>query len=171
MLSRLDRIYLNWLYSLVERDEDSTYVRLLSQMYRTPFIFFVPYDDNRADDGIQLRKQFIRENGFDIVDEWFDEDCSVLEAIIGLANRMSYQSDETESEAFWHILRNLGIDESFDDDLLDPYLLDDILNRFIWRNYDADGFGGLFPLEDPHQDQRDVELIYQMYAYVIENDK
>ena len=171
MLSRLDRMYLNWLYSLVERKEDSTYVRLLSQMYRTPFIFFVPNDDNRADDGIQLRKQFIRENGFDIVDEWFDEDCSVLEAIIGLANRMSYQSDETESEAFWHILRNLGIDESFDDDLLDPYLLDDILNRFIWRNYDADGFGGLFPLEDPQQDQRDVELIYQMYAYVIENNE
>jgi hypothetical protein len=36
------------------------------------------------------------------------------------------------------------------------------------REYDPDGRGGLFPLDGTHANQREVELWYQMQAYIIE---
>jgi hypothetical protein len=48
----------------------------------------------------------------------------------------------------------------------------DIQNIFIRlnrREYDSDGGnGGLFPLNEPNEDQRDVEVWYQMMAYLQE---
>jgi hypothetical protein len=40
------------------------------------------------------------------------------------------------------------------------------LNR---RLYTTSGYGGLFPLEEPKEDQRKVEIWYQMMAYLGEN--
>ncbi len=48
--------------------------------------------------------------------------------------------------------------------------IDDILERLIWRQYQEDGQGGFFPLAWPEQDQREVELWYQMNAYLAENE-
>jgi hypothetical protein len=31
------------------------------------------------------------------------------------------------------------------------------------------GLGGMFPLEDPREDQRAIEIWYQMMAYINEN--
>ena len=47
--------------------------------------------------------------------------------------------------------------------------IDEILNKFIDRTYRASGYGGLFPLRHSKEDQRKVEIWYQMAAYLIEN--
>jgi hypothetical protein len=41
-----------------------------------------------------------------------------------------------------------------------------VLNK---REYFPSGKGGLFPLENPREDQTKVEIWYQMHAYVMEN--
>ena len=44
-----------------------------------------------------------------------------------------------------------------------------ILNKIIDRGYSRRGVGGLFPLKYSKNDQRKVELWYQMHSYLIEN--
>ena len=44
-----------------------------------------------------------------------------------------------------------------------------VLNKFAKREYQADGKGGLFPLNSPDSDQRNVEIWYQMMDYIGEN--
>ena len=43
------------------------------------------------------------------------------------------------------------------------------LNKWMNRDIGYDGSGGLFPLKNPPGDERKVEIMYQMYAYVHEN--
>ena len=44
----------------------------------------------------------------------------------------------------------------------------DAMAAIIWRTYDSNGYGGLFPLRNPREDQRKVELWYQLNAYLLE---
>jgi hypothetical protein len=46
--------------------------------------------------------------------------------------------------------------------------MEEIFERLIWRNYAPNGEGGFFPLENPREDQTQVELWYQMNSYVNE---
>jgi hypothetical protein len=46
----------------------------------------------------------------------------------------------------------------------------DIIQKFIYREYDKNGNGGIFPLEYSKRDQRTVELWYQMMSYIDENE-
>ena len=43
------------------------------------------------------------------------------------------------------------------------------LDGFINRQYEANGEGGLFPLKGVCEDQREVEIWYQMNAYLYEH--
>lgn len=167
---KFDAMYLDWLYSLVERKDDLSYSNLLTQMFRTEFEWFVPNDDNRAKDGVNLRRRFIFETSVGRPDhEWMVEQCSFLEMLISLAETFGFQMDLSRSEAFWHMMRNLGFDESYSDQSnFDPRDAEAILNRVIWRKYEYNGSGGIFPLEEPDRDQREVELIYQLYKYALE---
>ena len=170
MNPRLDGMYLSWLYSQIEREDDHIFSSLIEHMFRTKFDWFIENDDNRAKDGIQLRRRFAFE--VDRVDpelEWFEYECSFLEMAIAQAKRLSFQVDEDLPNSFWHIMRNIGIDNSFDDQNIDHDVVEDILNRVIWRHYDRNGEGGFFPRHNPREDQRQVELLYQMYGYVREN--
>jgi hypothetical protein len=45
-----------------------------------------------------------------------------------------------------------------------------ILDRVIRREYEPDGTGGFFPLQNPLEDQTQVEIWYQMAAYINELD-
>jgi hypothetical protein len=47
--------------------------------------------------------------------------------------------------------------------------IQDVLDTIIFRTYKYDGRGGLFPLREGKEDQRRVELWYQMCAYILEN--
>lgn len=171
MDTTLDSQYLDWLYSQIERPDDPAYFEMLDHMFKTKFDWFIPNDNNRAQDGVDLRNRFIFERSTGRPDRsWLSEDCSFLEMVIALANRLAFQIDESLPNAFWHILRNIGIDDSFCDELIDHQVLEDILYTVIWRNYEEDGSGGFFPLEDYSKDQREVELLYQMYAYVMDSN-
>jgi hypothetical protein len=92
----------------------------------------------------------------------------MLEMLIGLARRLSFEAEGRADDWFWHLLENIKLDKYNDSSGYDPDEVDDILERIIWRNYRPDGVGGLFPLNEPEEDQRKVELWYQLSAYLIE---
>lgn len=170
----LDERYFHWLYNKAapsrETDPNKTYWELFYILHRTPFEWFIPNDDNRSADGTDLRYEYL--GGEPANDAWLDEDCSMLEMLIGLARRLSFEIDEPTDVSLWYLLSNLGIDRSFNDTregLRKVGQVNDILETVILRTYDYDGTGGLFPLIEPHQDQRTVEIWYQMSAYLTEN--
>jgi hypothetical protein len=171
----LDELYLAWLYSQVgsvtERNPSRSYWKVLRQLYTKPFVWLIPNDDNRAEDGRTLRIDFLREEEIDDRDpEWMQLECSMLELLIGLAQRLAFQDDGEPRAWFWHLMENLSLDKYNDNTLVPEKEIDGILDEVIWRTYRHSGRGGLFPLKRPRANQRDVELWDQMHAYLLEMD-
>lgn len=173
----LDELYLRWLYKQVGRagsTSSRTHWDLFRKLFTTEFIWIVPNDDNRVEDGRELRLEFIEESDHLEVDaSWLGLGCSVLEMLIALSQRLSFEAEGEAREWFWLMLRNLKL-ERFNDSRFShedaDYEVGLILETLIWRNYNRTGHGGLFPLQNPQEDQRKVEIWYQLSAYLAELD-
>lgn len=172
----LDELYLRWLYgqvaSIRAKNPARTYWSLIQQLYIKEFIWFVPNDDNRVEDGRDLRHEFMSQHPEAPLDEsWLDLGCSFLEMLIGLSRRLAFETEGEPRDWFWHMMENLDLrrynDLYYKTDL-QAEDIDDILDTVINRTYQSDGRGGLFPLEEAEQDQRDVEIWYQSASYVLE---
>lgn len=171
----LDELYLQWLYSQYADPDDTnkanSFWKLSLQLYKTPFVWLIPNDDNRLEDGVALRREFLDDQQIILTRRdagWIDLGCSVLELIVGLARRLEYEAGGTAHYWFWVLLENIGL-RGFNDSR--PYLrghIEEVLYAVIFRQYTPHGLGGFFPLQDPKEDQRYVELRYQMAAYVLE---
>lgn len=167
-------LYFDWILDMVMYKElkrsGRSYYKLLSFMRSKQFVWSVDRDENRAVDGKNLRIKFRNETG--IQDE-IKGACSFLEAVAALARRMNddiFENDPTYRSArwFWMMMENSGLDE-YTDDNFDELMVRKIVDRIIMRRYSKTGKGGFFPLKHPRQDQREVEMWYQMQSYVIEN--
>jgi hypothetical protein len=178
----LDEGYFKWLYGQVSplrlKNPTRTYWALLRQLYQTEFVWFVPNDDNRLEDGRDLRYEFMDSvHGLDrseVDPEWLGLGCSMLEMLIALSRHLSFEAEGEVRDWFWHLLDQLDL-RKYNDRFYDPeaaphkfQAIEETLERVIWRRYNYDGTGGLFPLRNPTQDQRDVELWYQMGSYIVE---
>lgn len=161
--------YLDWLIYKIGGDK---YRSLCEQLYKTSFIWFIPNDDNRDEDGRQLRSDFLDEVKVYPFGEWRIRDCSVLELILGVAHRLSYDSNINSDDWFWELITNLGLlkynDASYDRTTNTE--VNKIIRKLNNRTYKRDGSGGLFPLSNHNEDQRKVEIWYQMSSYLLENN-
>lgn len=144
------------------------YYTLFKQLHTTRFVWIIPGDENRAEDGVDLRKQFISALEIDSVTPgWLEEPCSLLEMLVAFSDIAEFETDEKASEWFWIFLDNLNL-SGMHDGAFDKFKFEEIVYRLISRDYEYDGQGGLFPLEDPQKDQREVEIWYQFCAYISE---
>lgn len=148
----------------------------MNQLYRKEFVWFVPNDDNRIIDGHEVRDEFLSDEDIHNLDEtWIDLGCSMLEMLIALARRVAFLEDEDARDWFWILVKNAGItdcnDRAYRDNPHLEHTIDHILDRVIWRKYEYNGEGGLFPLRNPERDQRQVELWYQLSAYLNEREE
>lgn len=174
MSELLDERYLTWLYSQVANVEVKsprrTYWSLLKQLYRTEFVWIIPNDDNRVEDGKELRLEFMQEEGVDEIDpDWMGLGCSFLEMLIALSRRLTFEAGGKAAGWFWHMIENLEIvcnDRQYNEQ--HETRIGDALATVVWRQYAPNGRGGLFPLEEPYQDQTEVEIWYQFNAYLLE---
>jgi hypothetical protein len=94
----------------------------------------------------------------------------MLELLIGLSRRLSFEAEREPKYWFWRLVENAGLYKIMDNELGLEETIDRALEMIIWRTYESDGTGGLFPLRWPKKDQRKVELWYQLSAYVLELD-
>lgn len=170
-----DDRYFEWLYSQVgaarNRNPARSYWDLCKELYKKEFLWFIPNDDNRLEDGRELRLEFLAEQGNDPPDqEWLSLGCSMLEMLVALSRRVAFEASESPVEWFWRLLENIGL-STYSDALFNGEAvreISDALDRVIHRQYAYTGEGGLFPLSNPRKDQREVELWYQMAAYLLE---
>lgn len=169
MKDQLDKEYFAYLKSLVEDDDvNKTYDRLLDHLFRVKYIHIVKGDENRASDGVDIRRRFMFQSRLPrylFTDEWFNIECSMLEMLVALAQKFAFQVDQSVREAFWHMIRNTALIHNDDIDYEED-VVDDALERILFRQYRANGEGGFFPLTQINRDQRNVELLYQLYTYV-----
>lgn len=176
MSGTLDDRYFEWLYSqfaaVRNRNPAQSYWELSRYLFTREFTWFVPNDDNRVEDGKELRCEFLSEQGDDEFDpEWMDLGCSMLEMLVALARRASFESEATPVTWFGQFLVNMGVDGFTDSEWSDSArsIVDRLTTTVIDRTYLPDGRGGLFPLRQATRDQRKVELWFQMAEYLLES--
>lgn len=168
--------YFNWLYSKIgvtnDKNPQHTYWLLCEYLFGIEFYWCQPNDDNRVIEALELQESYFgsRKN----------ESPSVLEVLIALAKQANQTiddpSDITDDDGvynwFWLMLDNLGLKKYNDADWMMKDRrgeADHILNVFMHRQYKYNGRGGVFPLKRATEDQRKVELWYQLQAYAMEN--
>jgi hypothetical protein len=177
MSEPLENLYFNWLCAKVINLRDSlpssTYNTLFGTMHRTEFVWLILGDGNRAEDGKDLRTEFILQADIPDDPDWRNLiECSVFEMLIAFVRRTYDMTDIPSREWFWEFLRNLGLDEMHDASGVEPQDVAEILDRFIWRTYDKFGRnGGMFPLSHSPVDQRKQELWFQFCEYLIDQDR
>lgn len=168
--------YYSWLRDKVEFfDERGQHENLFQFLHKTPYIVTLSLDSNRAADAVHLRDMYQDEYNGSLEEFVVDTGPSVFEFLIALAMRMNYIYSRTNENVtvrmFWEILDNIGIG-GFDDahyiSLGGDERVKEAIDMVMHRQYDEDGIGGLFPLEDPQENQRNVEIWYQMNHYLIE---
>jgi hypothetical protein len=172
MAAPLVEEYFVWLYSRVasskQRSMHKTHWTLLRQLYTKEFVWLVPNDDNRVEDGRDLRLEFFDAHEWPYDQDWIDQPCSMLEMLVALSRRVSFEAGGKASVWFWHLLENVDLAHYTDANPGNPEEIDAVLDRVIWRTYSPSGQGGLFPLVAADKDQRQVELWYQLSAYIVE---
>jgi hypothetical protein len=174
MKSRLADNYYEWLCNLIDvEQEGASYWKLTNDMQSKPFYWTVPNDDNRAYDGKLLRTDFCDAMDIEYNYDDFDQETSMLELIIGVAYRcesitIQHGRGFKMIDWFWRLLDNCGLGKCTDDNYDEEYVCC-TLEAIIKRTYKRDGYGGLFPLKKANQDQRKIEIWYQMHAYLNEN--
>ena len=159
--------YFNWLFDLVcgrRYSEQISFRKLLTRLHDVRFRYSLPRDRNRADDGLDLRRRF---------DPYFDYDkpCSVLEMMVALAIRCEEtimddpQFGDRTRQWFWSMITNLDLGDMTDDNY-DEDWVNFVINRFLDREYEPDGRGGLFMIRNCPRDLRDLEIWQQLCWYL-----
>lgn len=175
----LNNAYFEWMYQLVcsERcSKNLSYRKLLCYLHKTEFTYTIPMDGNRADDGIDLRYRFGYENAYEgpmIATHLDDRSCSILEMLIALAIRCEehIMSDpdigNRTGQWFWDMISNLNLG-SMSDVKFDQDYVDEVIYKFLNREYGRNGEGGLFTVENCRYDLRSIDIWYQMCWYLDE---
>lgn len=170
MSNPLTEDYLRWLASQIRDEEQSpTYWDLFSIMFEKDFEWKVHNDDNRLQDGLDLRAEYCYANRVRAGSLHFLGQARFLEVLIGLSRRMAFTAGGDAQGWAWQFVINLELTR-----MSDPLTrrksrkVNDILDTVIDRTYDPDGVGGFFPLTRPDEDQTQKELWYQMAAYIDE---
>lgn len=151
--------------------ENHTY--LYEQLLDTEFTWIdsnkndIYMDENRASDGLALRHKYCRDCGVDIsqleASLGVDNRCSILEMMVAFARRIEsdimWDAAYKDRTPIWfgYMLYSLRLDpkKNVDETTYSEISVKRKLNKFLRRQYESDGYGGLFYLEV--QDWYEVE--------------
>lgn len=174
---RICNEYFNWLYDLIcsnRRVGRISYRKLLIHLHNIDFRYVISKDKNRARDGADMRYRFALARYYDTEPDYIldllEGPCSVFEMMVALAIRCEETMDDPDigdrtGQWFWSMIVSLGLGSMLDS-RFDARVVDDIIDRFLDRDYEPDGVGGLFTIENCHRDLRDVEIWNQMWWYI-----
>jgi hypothetical protein len=167
--------YFEWLCSkVIDDDSNVRYSKLMSCLFDSIFEPIIDMDENRAEDGKNLRYRFGSENNVPrsvVLVELDDYKCNMLEMMIALSIRCedTIMTDDEfgdrTGEWFWNMIVSLGLG-TMNDQRFDEKYVNIIINRFINRQYRRNGEGGLFTVDGIKKDMRKFEIWYQMCWYL-----
>lgn len=176
----LEDLYFDWLLGRLEPGGVTEGVAYLCDLLSDcEFHRRVGNDVNRAESGMNLRSEFIiqyEENRLNphVTNDLMAKECSWLEMLIALAQRLDYIYDGGVYGRFIELIINMGLDDLaiYDPDrtharqIRDRHIVGSVTTAIDTNRFQANGFGGLFPLQtDNSVDQRTVEIWDQVGAY------
>jgi hypothetical protein len=174
----IENTYFNWLCAKIiyntHPTPSLTFWNLFTILHKTEFVWLLSGDDNRAEDGLELREEFILETNVPDDPEWrvgTVVGCSMFEMLIAFSRRAEFMTDISYLSWFWEFLENLGLKELNDGADISHEGVTEVLDRFIWRTYDVNGRGGMLPLDRPKHDQREIQIWYQFCEYLVDQDR
>lgn len=171
---QINNEYFEWLCELIDAKRFSkrvSYRKLLTHLHVIEFTWIVPLDGNRADDGIQLRRRFALAHNDLALQRYLTGPCSVLEMMVALAVRCeewimdNEQMGNRTGQWFWGMIHNLGL-SPMTDSTFDIDFVDNAIARFLNREYEPNGEGGLFTVKHCDHDMRTVEIWCQLSWYL-----
>lgn len=161
----IEELYFEWMCDLVcdEFHMPEEYNSLLRHLNSYDFSYDrrVLMDENRYNDGIDLRYIFKYRTDVEIAVHLDNRPCSVLEMMVALVNRCADIWGDGMSLWFWEMIKSLGL-EGMDEDHYKFKYVNDRLDIFIYRKYEPNGRGGLFTVKNHPRDMRDVDIWCQM---------
>lgn len=165
--------YFEWMYNLMCEGRCGgtiAYRELFHFLHDAEFTFFVPHDENRASDGVDLRYHFCVNHDCEDLEYCLDGPCSVLEMMVALAIRCEHiMSDPAKGDRtaqwFWNMVNNLDLGGMYDSNF-NEWRVNDSISRFLDREYEPNGSGGLFTIKNWDRDARDAEIWHQLMAYL-----
>lgn len=179
MTNQIDNInveYLDWLKCFVVQEDFYTqkYDKLFDLLHDIDFVYCIPMDENREQDGIDLRKQFIDEHNYkeeNLIA--LEKPCSVLEMMVALSIRCEenfawdpYEYGDRTGVWFWKMICNMGLTGHIDDETFDSAFVERKVSKCLERNYQSNGRGGFFMIPHCKEDLRDVDIWKQALWYL-----
>lgn len=176
----IKKLYFEWICRRVRTDDrdPAVYSELLNYLDSIDYIYTIPMDGNRYDDGISLRYRFARECGIEaaltaaVIDV---RPCSMLEMMTALAIRIEEdimfepQAGDRTGIWFWTMVDSLGLG-GMTDGAMDRIKADGIILAFLEHHYEPNGEGSLFRTDvessDKRSDMRRMELWNQMGVFL-----
>lgn len=169
--SEIREDYFGWLCDFVcagRFANEISYRKLLIFMHSTKFIYVFRSDKNRSEDGKSLRLRYTRNEEVPLC---LKGPCTVLEMMVALAVRceddITYDptiGDRT-GQWFWSMVTSLGLGGMMDD-RFDRGTVNAIIDRFLYREYEPNGSGGLFTVQEPREDMRRLDIWTQLNRYL-----
>lgn len=168
--------YFEWMYRLVcgEGGRNLSFRKLLMRLYDLDYQYTLPMDENRWTDGVQLRYRYGREHNipdYVISSELDTRPCSMLEMMLALSLRCEetimiddHFGDRT-GQWFWNMISSLGLGGETDRNFRASHV-DAVVDRFNNRRYSPNGEGGLFRVNDRNINLLNMDIWYQMQAYI-----
>ena len=164
--------YFEWLVNKVCGDKRVvSYRKLLTFLHSVEFLYSIPMDENRAADGVDLRYRFAHSYLRDDKAEYcLTGPCSVLEMMLALSIRCEEIMDDPTignrtAQWFWGMVASLGLGGMYDDNF-DICYAEDVIGRFLNRDYEPNGSGGLFTVKHYDYDMREIEIWHQVCEYL-----
>ena len=163
--------YYKFLTQKVYNNNPIKYDKLLSLLFDYKFVPIIDMDDNRSEDGINMRYLYsISEYQVyprRLINSALNDigECTMLELMVGLAERVSIHIMGDIKNLFWEMIGSLGLSRYNDNNYNEASIIY-ILDRFIAREYDSDGKGSLFYIKNYNGDMRRLEIWYQVFAYL-----
>ena len=163
--------YYSFLINKVYSHNPLGYEKLLSLLFDTPFIPIMDMDNNRAEDGENMRYLYSIDQ-YQVYPRRFINsalnelgECNMLELMIGLAERVAVHIIGDTKDLFWEMVYSLGLSR-YNNNNYDEASVRYILDRFMAREYGPDGNGSLFYIKGYKGDMRKLEIWYQVFAYL-----
>ena len=163
--------YFDWLIDLVNADD---ILRLCTILDTINYHWSILLDENRMYDAFSLRELYLDDTGRNSGRN--NTGCSLFEMLVALAHRcdvdIMYDYTVGHRYGLWFHLFLESLFSQYADnfaDLSEEEIID-ICEKFLSRDYERDGSGGMFPVSD-HRDQRKVQIWMQMNLWLVENQE
>ena len=167
-----------WLSNRVRTEHSHEYIFLLSELNKIEYYFVEPLDKNQVFYALQLRDEFMKEEGSDEIKAIMPGSCTALELLVSMAEAADftlydYATGNRPEQFFWQFVHNLGLSYltnanwSFEA----PNFIFSTITKWFDRRFNPNGYGSPWPNPKTRVDLTTVPMWDAMQWYLADNEE